>query len=253
MTRRRSRVRALIVAVAVSASLAGTAFAQWGRRSGDVRRPLHVRPAALDHGHLRVAAERIRRQLLAARISARRAEPDGDGRQPHGHRRQRRRQPESGARRLAVVQVPRRLVMGAGLLGDDGQAGRSAARIPSEGRVHRLQRLRAGTVGQLRGPVTADHSPRALGAARSRTPDLQRLLPRPGSGISASGRASLVRTAGAVLRPLRRERSEPPPHGDRELQHESGRVLADGGSRASFRSIRGTRPSSSGSITSSTR
>jgi hypothetical protein len=35
MTRRRSRVREVVVAVAVSASLAGTAFGQWGRRSGE--------------------------------------------------------------------------------------------------------------------------------------------------------------------------------------------------------------------------
>ena len=176
MTRRRSRVRAVIMALAVSASLAGTAFAQWGRRSGGCPTAASRSSGCAGPGsHTRVAAERIRRQLLAARISARRAEPDGDGRQPHAASTPRRRQPESGARRLSVVQSPAGLVMGAGLLGDDGQASRSAARIPAEGRVHRLQRLRAGTVGQLRGAVTADHSPRALGAARSCTPDLQRL------------------------------------------------------------------------------
>ena len=230
MTRRRSRVLALIVAVAVSASLAGTAFAQWGRRSGTY------------DGRFTFVRLRWTTGTFAS-------PPRGSGVNFWLHE-----FPGAEQNLMAMVDsltgIDARDDGSLNLALDDSQLFKYPVAwlwepgfwVMTDKQADRLREYlqKGGFIvfndfeleqwdnfeAQSRRIIPHARWVRLDRAA----PDLQCLLPRQGSGISASGRASLVRTTGAVLRPLRRERSEPTPHGDRELQHESRRVLADGGS-----------------------
>ena len=154
----------------------------WPRRLGQqgpsVPGRVHLRPPPLGPRRAGRAGLRPRPQLLAARVPAGRTVPDDAAERLHHGGHQRHRQPHPDPGRPDALPPPDCTDAGAWLLADDRHRGGAAPRLPPEGRLRHLQRLRGPAVGELRGPD---------GGASSPTPAGFRWTPATASSTVSSG------------------------------------------------------------------